>query len=143
MFVGIKTDNRKRGFDMNNTKKAFRKFYLESHYDSLGAKLTFPFFYRKLLKWLGEIPGEPDESIIKEFLQKKNITLVIPLEKRVIILLWTVLPDGLNTVKIVPKEMVKQGVMNEEAWDWYWKNKNRIIFNEDFPDWEKIVWKSK
>ena len=108
---------------MNNTKRAVRAFYLEPRRFNglLAAKLTFPFFYRKFLKWLGEIPGEPDTDRLNTFLKvsghtAEDITLVIPLKERYLIFWWGS-GDGEidNEVILCPKSMVKDGLIDPEA----------------------------
>lgn len=134
----------------NNTKKCVRKFYLNSHWDNFTAKLTFPFFYRKLKKWLGEEPGEPNEERVNAFLRMRatsmeDVTLVIPLKERVLILWWgTGDGDIENTVILCPKEMFKHElVVDDTAIKWFHENKERIMFHDTFHQWERVVTKSK
>ena len=135
---------------MNNTKRAVRAFYLEPrrYHGLLAAKLTFPFFYRRFLKWIGEIPGEPDTERLNTFLKvsghtAKDITLVIPLKERYLIFWWGS-GDGEidNEVILCPKYMVKNGVIDNVSAT-YLNLHSEMIFWQNRRIWENCVWNSK
>lgn len=133
---------------MTNTQKAVREFYLNSHYDSISAKIIFPFFYKKFLKWLGEIPADIEEEKTNLWISRKyipgkdleTIYLLIPLQKRVLILEWgSGDGDPDNCIFIGPLELMKDGKLNAE---WWRKHHEQVKeYNHPTP-WENEVWKA-
>lgn len=131
---------------MPNTRRAVREFYLDSHYNSISAKVTFPFFYRKFLKWLGENPSEIEEEKKKLWISRykpgnlETIYLLIPLHKRVLVLEWgSGDGDVDNSIFIGPLELMKDGKLNTE---WWIKHREQVTEYNRFTPWEEEVWKA-
>lgn len=128
-----------------NTKNAVKAFYLDSHYDAIIAKILFPIFYRKFLKWLGEEPGEVEEKKLKMWISKvfkgnlNNIYLIIPLKERTLILEWgDGCADPSNRVFLGPTELVKEGELNSK----WWREHREEVKEYHHAIWEREIWKA-
>ncbi len=131
---------------MSNTRRAVREFYLNSHYNSVFAKMMFPFFYRKFLKWIGEIPAEIEEEKMNLWISGyisenlETIYLLIPLQKRVLVLEWgSGDGDPDNSIFIGPLELIKDGKLNAV---WWREHREQVKEYNHFTPWEEEVWKS-
>lgn len=131
---------------MPNTRRAVREFYLNSHYNSVSAKVMFPFFYRKFLKWLGEIPAEIEEEKMNLWISGyipgnlETIYLLIPLQKRVLVLEWgSGDGDPDNSIFIGPLELMKDRKLNDT---WWREHHEQVRGYNHFTPWEEEVWKA-
>lgn len=135
-----------------NTRNAVRLFYIMNHNGVLKAKMAFPLFYRKMLEWLGEEPEEVDEEAYKKFISLKGATredtsLVIPLQKRVLILIWGSFDGEVdNEIILCPRECLE----NENLFDdtalrkirrLHQKEPQSVRFFEPFKSFEIDVFK--
>lgn len=135
-------------FNTSNTRKAVKEFYLNSHYYGLRAKIMFPFFYSKFLKWIGEKPKEIEEERADLWISGvhggyspgnlETIYLPIPLKEQVVVLEWgSGDNDPDNNISIAPLEILKDGKLDFD----YWRKHRDQVKNYPFINvWEKAIW---
>lgn len=134
---------------MTNTKKAFKELYVNSHHNSVSAKMVFPVFYHQFKKWLGEVPPEIREEKLNVWIKRKHILgnldtlyLTIPLKNRVLILAWGSGDyDPPNRIILGPMELLTE--VGEFDIDWCRKHHELTReYNCEWPyKWEKEVWR--